>query len=63
LKTLSKLDWDAEHTDQFGSIKAGDMLAAWVDHDNLHIRQLIELRHWRILNEVKPYGVEYAGEW
>ncbi len=39
------------------------MFSAWVDHDNLHIRQLVELRQARIVRLAEPYDVSYAGEW
>jgi hypothetical protein len=42
---------------------AGDMLTSWVAHDNLHIRQLVELRRAWIEKVSKPYRVQYAGEW
>jgi hypothetical protein len=46
-----------------GTLRAGDMLAAWAAHDMLHIRQLARL-HWQYVAELaKPYGVDYAGEW
>ena len=63
LKNLSSPNWESEHTDQYGSIKAGEMFSAWVDHDNLHIRQLVELRQARIVRVAEPYDVSYAGEW
>ena len=47
----------------WGSMKAGDMLAAWVEHDNLHLRQLVELRHARVAHLAQPYSIQYAGEW
>lgn len=63
LDGLTVPDWDAEMTAPFGSLRPGDMLAAWVAHDNLHQRQLVELRRARLLNLVEPYDVQYAGEW
>jgi len=63
LKSLSTPNWEAEHIDQFGSIKAGEMFASWVAHDNLHIRQLVELRRGRIISLAEPFDVGYAGEW
>nr|MBP8048324.1 hypothetical protein [Anaerolineales bacterium] len=63
LKNLSAPNWESEHTDQYGSLKAGEMFSAWVDHDNLHIRQLVELRQARIVRLAEPYDVSYAGEW
>ena len=63
LRLLSAPNWDAEYATPFGSIKAGDMLAAWVAHDNLHTRQLVELRRSRIVSIAEPYDVGYAGDW
>src|ERR1051325_5530583 len=40
LKSLKNADWNITYTSKFGSMKAGDMFASWVAHDNLHIRQL-----------------------
>ena len=63
LKGLTGANWNTTHTSSFGSMKAGEMLASWVAHDNLHIRQLVELRRARIENITKPYSTEYAGSW
>ena len=63
LKNLSAPNWEAEHVDEFGSMKAGEMFASWVAHDNLHIRQLVELRRSRIVSLAEPFDVGYAGEW
>mgnify|MGYP003417590546 CR=1 FL=1 len=63
LQGLSSSNWETTYTSQFGSMKAGDMLASWVAHDNLHIRQLVELRRMRIENITKPYEIAYAGDW
>ena len=63
LKGLADTNWDTTHISSFGSMKAGDMFSSWVAHDNLHIRQLVELRRARIENITKPYPIEYAGDW
>lgn len=63
IKDLSNVDWRTTYTSEFGSMRAGDMLACWVAHDNLHIRQLVELRRLRIETITKPYSIEYAGDW
>ena len=63
LMALSSPDWDAEYQAPFGTISAGDILVSWVAHDNLHLRQVVELRQARLLNLVKPYDTHYAGEW
>lgn len=56
-------NWDAEYPAPFGPIKAGDLLASWAAHDNLHIRQLVELRRARLVTITAPYDVRYAGDW
>ena len=63
LKGLSSPDWQAVYDAPFGPITAGDMLAAWVAHDLLAMRQLVELRWAHMLRMVEPYKVEYAGQW
>lgn len=63
LKGLETPDWDAAYEAPFGQITAGDLLAAWVAHDLLHLRQLIELRYHYLAQQVRPYGVRYAGRW
>lgn len=63
LKTLGHPDWDAAVPMPWGEITAGDMLASWLAHDLLHLRQLIELRYALMQTYSEPNRVEYAGEW
>jgi hypothetical protein len=63
LSGLSEANWETTYTSQYGAMKAGDMFAAWVAHDNLHIRQFVELRRLRIEQITRPYVIEYAGDW
>jgi hypothetical protein len=63
LAKLSTPDWGQTYQAPFGKIQAGELLAAWVAHDLLHLRQLVELQWKYILTEAQPYGVRYAGEW
>ena len=63
LKGLKSADWNTVYRSEFGSMRAGDMFASWVAHDNLHIRQLVELRRKSIERKTKPYKIQYAGEW
>jgi hypothetical protein len=44
-------------------VRAGDLLASWVAHDLLHLRQLIELRYSSLEASSAPYRLRYAGEW
>jgi len=63
LRDLEAPDWQASVMAPFGQISAGDIFAAWVAHDLLHLRQLVEL-HWAcLLQAAQPYQVNYAGEW
>ncbi len=56
-------DWEATYQAPWGPIRAGDVFAAWVAHDLLHMRQLVEL-HWAYTaRRVAPYKTDYAGEW
>jgi hypothetical protein len=63
LNSLKNPDWEASHEMPFGVMKAGDLLASWVAHDNLHTRQLVELRRSRLVRLSQPYDVRYAGDW
>ncbi len=63
LRDLASADWDKTYTSEYGSMSAGEMFASWIAHDNLHIRQLVELRRHRIENITKPYEIQYAGDW
>lgn len=60
---LQDPDWEATIRLSWGKINAGDMLASWLAHDLLHLRQLIELLYHLTKNANHPYAVEYAGEW
>ena len=63
LRQIKSPDWDAVYEARFGRIRAGDIFAAWIAHDLLHMRQLVRL-HWQWTSRhVEPYGTEYAGEW
>ena len=63
LKGLQNPDWEKTYTTAYRTISAGEMFACWVAHDNLHIRQLVELRRLRLEHITKPYNLDYAGDW
>jgi hypothetical protein len=64
LQTFPSLDMNATHTHpQIGSMRAGDLVHAWLAHDQLHIRQMNRL-HYQFLAENRgEYLIQYAGEW
>lgn len=63
LERLSGADWDRAKEMRFGPLRAGDLLASWVAHDLLHLRQLVALRYADLQGEASPYDIRYAGEW
>jgi hypothetical protein len=63
LKGLESPNWNASHLSDYGERKAGELLSSWVAHDHLHMRQLIELRWFRVQKITAPYAIEYAGDW
>ncbi len=64
LRSLISVDWERayEHP-QLGVLRAGDLLAAWVAHDMLHLRQLAGLEWAWCRNLAEPFSPAYAGEW
>jgi hypothetical protein len=63
LAELSAPNWDAAVILPWGTLSAGDMLASWLAHDLLHVRQLVELRYLVARKASQPYRIEYAGKW
>ena len=41
---------------------AGDLLAAWVAHDLLHIRQIARIQYEHARALAAPYKMDYAGK-
>ena len=63
LKGLRGRDWGTKYVSQYGEMLAGEMFCSWIAHDNLHMRQLVELRRMLIEKVTSPYSIEYAGDW
>ena len=58
-------DWSltAPHP-HYGTLSAGDLLASWIAHDHIHIRQLNRLLRQYLVQQLAPdNAVEYAGNW
>lgn len=65
LKGLAAPDWSraTEHPTA-GPIRAGDLLAAWVAHDLIHVRQINRLHRQYLEAELLPdHDPAYAGSW
>jgi hypothetical protein len=63
LRGLPDPDWSTSRPTPWGTISAGDMLAAWATHDTLHMRQLVELTHDWVVRLSGSYSGDYAGDW
>ena len=64
LRGLSNVDWDVcyEHP-KMGAMTAGKLLASWVAHDQLHVRQIVKRKFEMIQRDAAPYDTSYAGPW
>lgn len=63
-RSLDNPVWEQEHTHpRFGSMSAGDLMASWLAHDLLHLRQLSRLRWEYLVAKAHPFDTGYAGEW
>ena len=69
LEALKTTDWEVASQWPFGPtgdvtvFKAGDVLLSWIEHDILHLRQMIELLHAWNERQAPPYSLMYAGGW
>lgn len=43
-----------------GALSAGDLLASWIAHDVLHLRQMTNVRLAHLAETVAPYSTRYA---
>jgi hypothetical protein len=63
LESVENPDWELVFEAPFGEITAGDMYVSWVTHDVLHMRQLVELHRLYLVEQAKPFRLDYAGDW
>jgi hypothetical protein len=64
LGNLKNPDWTrGDKTPWGGKLTAGDMLASWLAHDLLHLRQITELLYAWTRHAALPHSPDYAGEW
>lgn len=61
LTTLASPNWAVVYHMPWGPMTAGDMLASWVFHDLLHVRQLVRLHLGYTKIDLNPFDVTYAG--
>lgn len=64
LKGLASPNWKATHDHpKIGPMSAELILANWLAHDFLHMRQLVRLHYVYLSREVDPIPLRYAGDW
>lgn len=64
LRGLATFDPNRAHVHpKFGAISAGQLLASWVAHDALHLRQIAKRLHQLAGVHGAPFETGYAGEW
>ena len=56
-------DWSQVHESKFGTMAAGDMLASWLAHDMLHLRQIAKRVYELAELRAGGYSSAYAGTW
>jgi hypothetical protein len=62
LRGLRNPDWSrARVHPRMGSMAAGDLLAAWVAHDLLHVRQIAKVQYEHACSLAAPFKADYAG--
>ena len=64
LRSLGPVDGDAAYRHpEAGTITAGDLLASWLAHDLIHVRQMNRLHYEYHAERSAPYRLGYAGPW
>ncbi len=63
LRSVPSAKWEnAYQHPKFGPISGNLLLANWLEHDLLHLRQILNLKH-EYLKFVSGQNLNYAGEW
>ena len=64
LRGLRDPDWAKTHQHPtLGSMRAGEVLVAWVAHDALHLRQVAKRLYQMTKRDGGEYPPDYAGSW
>lgn len=64
LASLHEVNWASVHEHpRFGGIAAGDIMASWLAHDALHLRQIAKRLYELAARDGEPFGTTYAGSW
>ena len=64
LRSLENVDWSCGHNHpRVGLVPAGSLLASWVAHDQLHMRQIARRLYDLSARDASPFPNDYAGDW
>ena len=63
LRGLDNPDWSITVHHKLGDVRAGDLLASWVAHDALHLRQIAKRMFQLTQRDSGEYSTAYAGSW
>ncbi len=64
LKALKDANWENSYKHPAaGLLSAKQLLANWLAHDFLHIRQIIGMNFIYLQERVSPLKLDYAGDW
>jgi DinB superfamily len=63
LRQISTPNWANSKDGPNGTLSGGDLLASWLAHDFLHIRQITRLQWQYVAFLSAPYQTTYAGPW
>lgn len=63
LNDLEAPNWKSTYNHKLlGAMSAENILANWLAHDLLHIRQITTI-HWQYLSNMSESNLSYAGDW
>lgn len=60
---IKDADWSNTHTTEKLTLSAGDLLASWLAHDFLHIKQITRIQYDYVNFISAPHKTVYAGKW
>lgn len=64
LAGLANPDWQQTHLHpQLGEISGEQLLANWLAHDYLHLRQIVRMKYDYLTVMAAPLSLSYAGNW
>ena len=63
LRSLSDPAWSNTFEHPKARIRAGDLLASWVAHDALHLRQIAKRMLQLTQRDAGDFKTDYAGSW